>query len=226
MSILTRMATGLASAAALATISTASAETGFQWTPAAGDQLVFDVLRDGKSFGSHVVTFERAGDRLEVETDIELEVKFGPLRVFHYVHEADEVWSGQELQSVDARTKEGGDWADVTVRRVSDGLRTAGPAFNGVHPYNLVPSSHWNINQMRGDAMLSTETGERLPIEVENLGVETVSVGGKSIKATHYRVTSDLVASFWYDDQGRWVKCAFEARGSQVEYVLRELPAA
>ena len=75
-----------------------------------------------------------------------------------------------------------------------------------------------------GGEMLSTETGAILPMQVEDLGLEQVRVGEGSVEARHYRVTSDLVASFWYDDQGRWVKCAFKARGSNVEYVLRALP--
>lgn len=226
MTYATRMVSGALAAAALSLSPIAAAETGYEWSPAGGDQLVFDVYRDGKEFGSHTVRFERSGDRLEVETDIELEVKFGPLRVFHYVHEADEVWTGEQLQSIEARTKQDGDWVDVTVERESGGLRTQGPEFTGVHPADLLPSSHWNIVQMRGDEMLSTETGESLPITVENLGTEMVRVGDSEVEATHYRVTSDLVASFWYDAEGRWVKCAFEARGSDIEYVLRALPAA
>lgn len=205
-------------------VSPASAESAFAWTPAADDELAFDVYRDGKRFGSHVVRFARDGDRLRVDSDIELKVKFGPITAFHYVHEADEVWEGGELQSIEARTKRDGRWAEVNVRGVSGGLQTVGPAFEGVHPAGLVPSTHWNIEEMRGTAMLSTETGARLPIEVEDLGVERVRVGDGFVEATHYRVTSDLIVSFWYDAEGRWVKCAFEARGSDVEYVLRALP--
>lgn len=210
----------------LAGAKAAHAETGFVWAPTSGDELVFDVYRDGKPFGMHRVQFEQSGDQLKVETDIELKVKFGPITAFHYVHDANEVWSGGELVSVDAKTKSGGDWKDVSVRETAGGLKTAGPAFEGTHPSGLIPSTHWNIAQMRQDAMLSTETGAILPMKVEDLGMEMVQVGDERIRARHYRVTSDLVASFWYDDEGRWVKCAFEARGSDVEYVLRSLPRA
>jgi hypothetical protein len=36
-------------------------------------------------------------------------------------------------------------------------------------------------------------------------------------------MVSDIDVDGWYDDQGRWVKLAFEARGQQIEYVLSEM---
>lgn len=221
-----RLAASLAAACvvAIASAAPAGAEPNFSWSPDAGDELVFDVYRNGDRFGSHVVRFSSVGDQLTVDTDIELKVKIGPFTAFHYVHDAQEIWNDGELQSIDARTKSDGEWAQVSVRAEGDSLRTKGPEFSGLHPDSLIPSTHWNIAEMRQNVMLSTETGAALPMEVEDLGLETVTVGNRQIKARHYRVTSDLVASFWYDDSGRWVKCAFKARGSDVEYVLRSLP--
>ncbi len=211
-------------AMALAGAAPVAAETGFEWAPDAGDELVFDVYRNGKPFGSHVVRFDRADQQLTVKTDIELKVKFGPITAFHYVHDASETWVDGALQSVDARTRSEGRWKDVSARAEAAGLQTKGPGFTGLHPAGLIPSTHWNVAEMRQSEMLSTETGAILPMQVEDLGLERVRVGEGSVEARHYRVTSDLVASFWYDEQGRWVKCAFKARGSDVEYVLRALP--
>lgn len=221
-----RLAAVVTAAFALSAIAVlpAAAEPNFEWAPDAGDELVFDVYRNGDRFGSHVVRFSSVGDQLTVDTDIELKVKIGPFTAFHYVHDVQEIWNDGELQSIDARTKSDGDWAQVSVRAEGDKLRTQGPEFSGLHPDGMIPSTHWNVAEMRQSEMLSTETGAILPMTVEDLGLETVKVGGREIEARHYRVTSDLVASFWYDASGRWVKCAFEARGSDVEYVLRSLP--
>lgn len=200
---------------------TATAEAKFDWQPNAGERLVFDVYRDGKRFGSHVVTFDQRGDQLVVNSDIELKVKFGPITAFHYVHDVQEVWGEGELVSIDARTKRDGKWEEVDVDAVADGLRTTGPEFTGTHAAGLIPSTHWNVSQMLQSKMLSTETGALLPLQVEDRGLETVRTGSGEVEARHYRVSSDIVASFWYDKDGRWVKCAFKARGSDVEYRLR-----
>jgi hypothetical protein len=68
--------------------------------------------------------------------------------------------------------------------------------------------------------LLSTEDGEILNVKVVNKGRETIKAGNKTIEANRYLMDSALDVDLWYDDDGRWVKLAFEARGQQIEYVL------
>jgi hypothetical protein len=195
------------------------------WSPKDGDRLDFDVYRNGERFGRHVVVFRREGDRLVAKTDIELKVAVGPLTVYHYVQDAEETWVGGQLSAISARTKNKGRWNSLAVSAVDGGLQVAGRAFKGMLQGDIVPSSHWNKRQMLQKAMLSTETGEMLPMTVIDQGLEKVKVGSSEIEARRYLVKSQLDATFWYDAAGRWVKCAFEAEGSKIVYVLRSLPA-
>lgn len=191
------------------------------WAPEDGERLVSDVYRDGGKFGSHVVAFKRAGDALTVDTDIELRVSLGPVTLFHYVHDATEQWANGALFAVRARTKTDGKWAALAADATADGLRIAGKAFSGVVPGAVIPSTHWNSTQMKQAAMLSTGTGEMLPMQVIDQGVERIRTSTGEIEARRVLVKSQMDATFWYDAEGRWVKCAFKARGSDVEYVLR-----
>ena len=50
--------------------------------------------------------------------------------------------------------------------------------------------------------------------------VETAS--GALIEARHVRMTGTLTVDLWYDASGRWVGCAFSARGQDIRYVLRD----
>jgi hypothetical protein len=60
---------------------------------------------------------------------------------------------------------------------------------------------------------------------VKDRGIEKVKIGASMmINARRFDVDSEIDASFWYDSEGRWVKCAFETQGSKIEYVLRALP--
>jgi hypothetical protein len=192
------------------------------WVPRNGDRLVFDVYRDGGKFGSHTVSFRRDGDALTVDTDIELKVALGPITVFHYVHDATERWVSGQLSAVNARTKSDGKWKTLTAEATATGLRVAGAAFDGVLSGIVVPSTHWNATQIKQTAMLSTETGEMLPMQVIDQGVERIKTSSGEIEARRVLVRSEMDATFWYDADGRWVKCAFKAKGSNVEYVLRE----
>lgn len=195
------------------------------WQPSDGDRLEFDVFRDGSKFGKHVVVFSRAGDQLTVDSDIELKVAFGPLTVFHYVHDVTEQYSAGRLMSVVAKTKKDGKWKQLAADAVEGGLNVVGAAFKGLRTGVVIPSTHWNAAQLKQPAMFSTETGAMLPMRVIDQGLERVKVGSGEVEARRYLVKSELDATFWYDAQGRWVKCAFNAQGSKVDYVLRELPS-
>lgn len=194
------------------------------WTPSAGDQISFEVLRKGKPFGDHILSFDEAEDgTLQVTTDVDLKAGLGPITVFRYSLDSTETWQDGKLVSLSGRTNDDGDKTNVDVERNGDTLAVEGTAYTGDAPIYIIPSSHWNIKQMYGDVMLSTEDGELLDITVEQIGRESVSIGDQSIPADHYRLTSDITVDLWYDDAGRWVKLAFDARGQTIEYRLRQL---
>lgn len=195
------------------------------WQPLHGDKLEFDVLRDGGAFGHHIVTFKREGETLTVVTDVDLKVTFGPLTLFEYFHDVTEKYVAGKLTWVGSRTKNEGKWKTLSAQATGGGLKVASEAYTGTLNGVVVPSTHWNQEEMKQAAMFSTETGEMLAMKVTDRGLERVKVGGSTIEARRYDVDSELDASFWYDAKGRWVKCAFETQGSKIEYVLRKLPA-
>ena len=194
------------------------------WSVADGATINFDVLRGGSPFGSHKLNFssDGAGD-VTVTTDVDLKVKIGPITAYRYELDSIEQWSDGRLVALNSRTNSNGKKKRVDVRRVGSGLDVDATGFEGIVDAAMIPSSHWNLLQMYGDQMLSTETGEVLDINVEQLGREIVVVGGAALEATRYRLSSELAVDLWYDDQSRWVKMLFEARGQSIEYILNEL---
>ena len=219
-------------AAALVTTSIASAEeTAMQtslptpWVAADGDVIDFTVLRKGKPFGRHMLTFERDADgELQVNTDVDLQVKLGPITAFKYRLDSVEAWSDGQLIGLNGSSNNDGRKGKVKAEASDDGsLVVESTKFDGTLPTTIIPSSHWNRLQVYQNQMLSTETGEVLDIDVEIIGEDQVQVGDETVDATHYRLKSDLTVDLWYDDQSRWVKLAFEVRGQDIEYVLNAL---
>lgn len=194
------------------------------WRPANGDTIRFDVLRQGNRFGEHRVDFNVGDDgRLEARTSVDLRAGIGPITVFRYDLEAVETWVDGELIALEGRCLDDGDRLEVEAQAVDDGLKVAGTAFSGVVAEPILPASHWNYAQTRQTQILSTEDGEIIEVEVVPLGRETIRAGGTEIEANKYLMDSDIDVTLWYDDTGRWLKLAFEARGQSIEYVLSEL---
>lgn len=194
------------------------------WAATDGAVIDFTVLRKGKPFGRHVLTFERGADgALQVTTDVDLQVRFGPITAFKYRLDSVEEWVDGQLVALNGKSNNDGRKGKVLAARDDDNLIVAGSKFEGALPLGTIPSSHWNRLQVYQNQMLSTETGEVLDIEVEIIGGDTVTVGDQQVDATHYRLTSDLTVDLWYDQQSRWVKLAFDVRGQSIEYVLNAL---
>jgi Family of unknown function (DUF6134) len=191
------------------------------WQPKSGDVISFNVLREGKPFGSHAVKFTTdANGALVATTTVSLKAGLGPVTVFRYKLDATETWLNGELQKVSGNVNDDGKKRSVTATRKGDALNVSGTDFKGVAPEGVVPASHWNYAQTLTGKLLSTEDGEILNVKVVNKGRETIKAGNKTIEANRYLMDSALDVDLWYDDDGRWVKLAFEARGQQIEYVL------
>lgn len=194
------------------------------WKPEDGDTISFKVLRKGKDFGTHTVTFDvTSDDEFTATSSVELRAGLGPITMFRYELDATETWKDGKLVGLSGKTNDDGDDEYVEASLKDGALQVDGSAYSGTVPSGIIPSSHWNIGEAFSTKILSTESGEILDVNVEKIGRDTVSVGGEEVEATHFRLVSDLTVDLWYDDEARWVKLGFKARGQQIDYVLNEL---
>ena len=193
------------------------------WQPKNGDRIAFDVLRKGKPFGTHTVSFAVDADgTLKATTDVRLKAGLGPITVFHYELDATETWKDGTLVALKGAVDDNGKDGSVSAMRAGDELEVKGTEYTGEAPLGILPSSHWNFAQTRAKELLSTEDGELLKVKVIDKGKDTVTVAGKPVEAHHYLMDSAIDVDLWYDDQGRWVKLSFVARDQQIDYVLTQ----
>ncbi len=199
----------------------AAKNSGGAWTPEPGDVIEFDVLRKGKPFGSHSVTFgEDSNGRLTARTDVLLKAGLGPITVFKYELDATEVWQNGQLVSLNGEVNDDGKEGQVTATRAGNELDVDGTQFDGRVTASIIPSSHWNFAATKATELLSTEDGEILDVSVSEQGKEVIVAAGEEVEAARYLLDSDIDVTLWYDEAGRWLKLAFEARGQDIEYVL------
>ena len=87
-----------------------------------GRSLAFTVYRNGKEIGHHTISFQNEGVNRKVTVVIDLAVKALGVTAYRYVHNSHEVWSGNSLQALEARTDDNGKKYIVRVQRGSNGL--------------------------------------------------------------------------------------------------------
>jgi hypothetical protein len=194
-----------------------------------GNQLTFAAYRNGQPIGIHRLSFARQGDRLVVTTAIELAVKMVGITAYRYTHRGREVWLGRELVSFDSSTDDDGkpyavrasrENGHLQVERMVPGAR--GPIRDSL-PANLLPSTHWNVDQASQGFLLNAQKGTRERITVIAAGRESVRTLSGVIAATRYHYEGDVRMDQWFDDRGRWVRSRFVVfDGSTIDYVLQE----
>lgn len=189
----------------------------------AGD-IAFSVYRDGAPLGRHELRFRREGPDLHVEIEIELEVKLAFLTLFRYSHRNHEVWRDGRLVSLETRTDDDGTPYRVSGRATERGFEVEGSNGRLVLPASIVPTSYWNPATLDQSVLLDTQKGGLRQVAVRALGLETLTAGGRGVPARRYRMTGDLELDLWYSPEGEWLRIAFEAKGSEVDYARRDVP--
>jgi len=182
--------------------------------------LSFRVLRGGSVIGTHAVRFSATADALTVTVAVDLAVKFGPIRLFHYKHDTIERWKGGIFESLDSKTDHDGTAHFSTVRREASGLAvegSKGPRY--IAPANALPATHWNRAELSG-AMINPENGALLTPRITDKGRTSVALAsGATIPARQFDWRGQDNMDLWYDDKDAWAALSAAAEdGSRLVY--------
>lgn len=197
------------------------------FTPAAKQSLNFTVYRDDAPIGYHKFDFRPKGDKLEVEIDVDLEIKLMFVTAFKFTHVASEVWENGRLVRMESETDDDGDPYKVKVRRLGNGMLVEVNGERKLAPGDILPSNLWNRAILTEDKILHPIMGRVLPLEVTPLGRRDIEMGsGNSISADGFKIDGGGVfqRELWYSPDGRLVEVGFDAPkdGSRIMYRLND----
>jgi len=174
------------------------------------NQLAYEIIRKDKRIGFQTLSFSREDkDQLLVDVYIRIDLKFGFITLFRYIHANQEVWKDGALQSIVSKTYNNGDDELVELRLEGDGLQ--GKATKATLPVSapILTTSYFNPNFVRQNALLSTQDGRVLNVDIANLGLDIVPTPDGPVEAVHYQLTGDLALNIWYTPAGQWVRTEF-----------------
>jgi hypothetical protein len=184
--------------------------------------LRFRALRHGSAIGEHRVTFRPDGDRLTVETRVDIAVKVMFVTAFRFKHEAKEVWQSDRLVSVTSTTDDNGTLLRVFGNAVADGFRIIGddgPFLASAHL--LTSNALWDSRIVRENRLIDVQHGGEIGLVTKQLADEEVETPEGPVRATrHHMITPYYAGSVFYDGDGRWVKGLLELKGERLEYAL------
>ena len=184
------------------------------------ERIAFEVLRDGSPIGSHTISFHQQDERLIVDIEIGLEVKFAFFTLFDYQHRNREVWENGRLVSIDTQTDDNGERHEVSGRAMGDGFLVSGKEEQVLLPADVIPTSYWNPATRDAKALLNTQTGELIDVEVTPKYTQAVEMPWGESKGQLHRISGDLEVDLWYDPAGCLLKMSFKAPGdgSTINY--------
>lgn len=192
------------------------------------EDLIFMVTLDDKEIGVHRFSVDRSQERDLVEIRADFDVTFLAIPVYSYDHRNREVWRGGCLESIASQTDDNGD--EFRVDGEDRGDRFVVSTQNDTIELDadcVMSFAYWNRDFLSQGRLLNAQTGDYLPITVEELGSEQLRLGDASVQARGYRLLNrdeEIDISVWYQaDSGRWLSLESKLGG---ERTLRYLPLA
>jgi hypothetical protein len=206
-----------------------------------GPSHVFAAFRNGERIGTHSLSFQQNGDKRTITTSIDFAVKALGVTMYRYNHRGQEVWNGNTFESIVTQTDDNGTKYALKAKHDPNGVSVVreggtapkvasndtgfqqGAAKQVTMPASTLPTTHWNLNQVKQSAMLNTQNGDLSKVQITPKGRETIKTANGTLQANRYSYSGDVQMDQWFDDRGRWVKAAFKASdGSTIEYILQE----
>lgn len=186
--------------------------------------LRFRALWRGSVVGEHHVRFLMDGDRLTVDTHVDIVVRVLFFNAFRLKHEAREIWRSGRLVSVTSETNRDGTRVRVSGNAVENGFRIVGgdgPFLAATHL--LTSNSLWDCRIVHESRLLDVQYGSEIGLVARPLGQEQVDTPQGAVRASRYQmITPHYAGSVFYDGTQRWVKALIELKGEILEYVLAE----
>ena len=182
----------------------------------------FDVSLDGKPIGEHRFTLQERGDIREIDSQARFNLRFLFINAYRYEHRARERWTGDCLQSVEARTDANGKPRLVEGERANGAFRIRNGGGAVLQDACVQTFAYWNPSILDARRLLNPQTGEYVDVKVLLMGREIID--GQS--AERYRLLgkgeTPMQIDLWYTAARDWVALeSLTPEGRRLRYARK-----
>ncbi len=183
----------------------------------------FRVTLDGREIGQHRYRLQPRDEGMELRSEARFDVRVLFFTAYRYEHEAVERWQGGCLRALESQTVTNGERIAVSAREQGGQLVVERPAGRDLHAGCVRSFAYWDPDILGSRALLNSQTGELMPVQVTRLGAEAMTVQGQEVLATRHRITgTGLEIDLWYVGE-RWVALEALTDGKRrLRYELAE----
>ena len=192
-------------------------------------RIEFDIYRNNKNIGKHIFSFKKSNGQLEVESQINFEIKKLGIVFYKYHVKGTEFYKDGKLVKFNSKTNQNGKEKYVNMELENGQHIIDGSSYQGKAPIDYLLGTWWNHSIVKAKAQISAVSGRIIKQKVASLGKETIKIDDKSYKTLHFNFSSTdkklsknkkLNTDVWYDEKTlNWVKASFNKKG-KWEYKL------
>ena len=184
-----------------------------------GNEIKFDVFREGKKVGFHHVKFSKQNTNLLVKSEFKIKIDFLFLTAFSFYYKCDAIWKDGYLTKINILVNDDGEKFSFEAIKKKNQMFMVGANEPLIADLPLFPTNHWNAQVLDKKTLLNTLTGEINNVLISPFSKEKVMTENGQVLATRYVYSGDLDTEVWYDTKGRWVKMEFKGRDdSTISY--------
>ncbi len=176
----------------------------------------FKVFLDNAEIGYHNFMLVDEGVTQKLVSEAEFKVKFLFITAYQYEHYNEETWQGDCVAEISSTTDANGQQFAVEGRRSEDGFAVSGADGLVEVPGCVKTFAYWNPEILEEPKLMNSQTGEILPVTVEPVSTEWLTVRGETTEARRYKLTAkNMELDIWYSNDNRWLALESTVKGGR-----------
>ncbi len=196
--------------------------------------LEYELLRNNKPIGYHKYNFNRNGDSLSIESEVNFKISKLGVVVYKYFAKSEENYEKGIFKNYFSETKQNKKdrYVNIKLGPNKKKLIIDGSSYKGDANKDFIVGTWWNHEIVKKKAQISGISGRIIEQTVTFIGKEEIKIGDKVYKTLRFNFKSSdetlpyskrLNTDIWYEENTYlWVKAAFEKTG-YWEYRLKKV---